>query len=62
MVGKLPGCLAESSSLSSQGLSQFLQPFLQLQGELLITFFTHWLHVKLNKLVLESEFGVAGGA
>lgn len=62
MVGILPGCLAESSSLSSQGFSQFLQSFLQLQGELLITFFTHRLHVKLNKLVLESEFGVAGGA
>lgn len=51
-----------SSSLASQGLSQLLEPFLQLQRKLFITLFTNRLHVKLNKLVLQSEFCVAGGA
>lgn len=57
-----PGCLAGGSSLASQGLGQLLEPLLQLQRKLLVTLFTDRLHVKLNKLVLESEFCVAGGA
>lgn len=49
-------------SLASQRLGQFLESLLQLQRKLLVTFFTNGLHVKLNKFVLESEFGVASGA
>lgn len=53
---------SEVTLLASERLSQFLESLLQLQRKLLITFFTNGLHVKLNKFVLESEFGVAGGA
>lgn len=49
-------------SLASKRLGQFLKSLLQFQGKLLITFFTNGFHVKLNKFVLESQFGVAGGA
>lgn len=62
IAGILPGCLAWSSSLASQSLCQLLESFLELERKLLITLFTNRLHVKLNKLVLESEFCVAGGA
>lgn len=48
---KFPACSARSVSLASQRLSQFLEPFLQLQWELLITLLTNRLHVKLNKFV-----------
>lgn len=48
--------------LSCDRFRQLLQPLLQLQRELLVAFLTHWLHVKLHKLVLEGELGVAGRA
>lgn len=51
IVGIRPGCLAGSSSLASQGLSQLLESFLQLERKLLVTLFTNRLHVELNKLV-----------
>lgn len=41
-------------------LRQLLQPFLQLQRELLIAFLAHWLHVKFHKLILQCELDVAG--
>lgn len=48
--------------LSSNRFRQLLQSFLELQGEFLVAFLADRLHVKLHKLVLESELGVAGGA
>lgn len=47
---------------ASQSFRQLLESFLQFQGKLFITLFTNRLHVKLHKLVLESELCVAGGA
>lgn len=41
---------------------QLLQTLLQLQGEFLVAFLAHRLHVKLHKLVLQCELDVAGGA
>lgn len=47
--------------LAAESFSQLLQSLLELQWKLLVTLLTHRLHVKLNKLVLQSQFGVAGG-
>lgn len=48
--------------LSCHSFRQLLQPLLQLQREFLVALLAHWLHVKLHKLVLEGELGVAGRA
>lgn len=37
--------------LPSTSFRQLFQPLLQLQGELLVALLTHWLHVKLHKLI-----------
>lgn len=50
-VRQPPACADATGSLASQRLSQFLQPFFQLQRKLLVTLLTNGLHVKLNKLV-----------
>lgn len=57
-----PSCYASVCLLPCDGFRQLLQPLLQLQREFLIALLTHWLHVKLHKLVLEGELGVASRA
>lgn len=45
-------CLCSAArSLAGHGFRQLLQSLLQLQRELLVALLTHWLHVKLHKLV-----------
>ena len=48
---KVKGHVSSRVLLPAHRLRQLLQPLLQLQRKLLVTFLTHRLHVKLHKLV-----------
>lgn len=50
-----PSCCSTVRLLPCNGFRQLLQPLLQLQGEFLVALLTHWLHVKLHKLVPVEE-------